>query len=145
MDKEFYKDNISGIAKNIDDWIEEGFNLIVSLVKENGGFLKTPQCDEKPPLCAFYEDYEGMEYHTWIQGLHYDDELGLCICTNEMLDNYQYDNDYQFEYYWNFEGKDLEELEKALDDASYYVEFDRYDLIKTDTVINLLRGLPAYL
>ena len=62
-----------------------------------------------------------------------------------MLDNYQYDTGYQFGYYFDFEGEDLEELNKALDDEAYYVEFDKYDLVKTDTVVNLLRGLPAYL
>ena len=145
MDKEFYKDNIAGIAKNIDDWVDEGFNLIVSLVIENGGFLKTPQCEEKPYLYAFYEDFDGLTYKVAIQGFHYDEELGLCICTDDTLNNYQYDTGWEFEYYWNFEGDDLDELNKALALPEYYVEFDRYNLVKTDTVINLLRGLPAYL
>lgn len=145
MDKEFYKENLAGISKNISDWIEEGFNLIVSLVKENGGVLKTIQCEEKPTLYAFYEEFDGQQYKIWIQGFRYDEELGLCICTNEMLDNYQYDNGYEFEYYWNFEGNDLTEVNKALDDLSYFVEFDKYDLNKTATILNILAGLPAYL
>ena len=146
MNIEAYKENLSGIAKNISDWIDEGFNLIVSLVIENGGFLRTPQGSDKPNLYAFY-DY-GLSVapsQVAIQGLHYSEELGLCICTDDMLDNYQYDNDYQFEYYFDFEGQDLEELNKALSDPSYYVEFDRYELNRERTIINLLEGLPEYL
>jgi hypothetical protein len=145
MDKEFYKDNLAGIAKNINGWLTEGKDLIIQLIKDNGGVLKTPQCEEKPALYAYYEDFDELEYHVSIQGLRYDEELGLCICTNDMLENYQYDTGYEFEYYRNFEGDDLEHLNKALDDAAYYVEIDRYNPVMQDTLINLINGLPYYL
>lgn len=145
LSKLTFKDALSGISKRIDEWVDEGLTTIIQLVQANGGFLKTPQSDDKPDLTAFYEDFEGLTYKRAIQGLHYDEELGLCLCTNDMLDNYQYDTGYQFEYYWNFEGQDLVELNKALDDAAYYVEWDKYDLVKTDTLLSLIHGLPAYL
>ena len=62
-----------------------------------------------------------------------------------MLANYEYDNHYEFEYYYDFKGMDREHFERALADPSYYVEFDRYELNRARTVINLLKGLPAYL
>ena len=140
-----YRDGLDAIGRRIDEWIEEGKQTIIALVKENGGFLKTPQCDEKPHLYAFYEDFDGLTYKQAIQGLHYDEELGLCLCTNDMLDNYQFDTGYQFEYYWNFEGQDLVELNKALDDAAYYVEFDKYDLLFSETVRAIIVGIGDYL
>lgn len=145
MHENFYKTQLADISANINELVELGRRTIIELVKANGGFLKTPQCEEKPSLFAFYEDMDGRRTAISIQGLHYDEELGLCLCTNDMLDNYQYDTGYQFEYYWNFEGQDAEELNKALEDAAYYVEIDKYDCDVNETILNLIHGLPDYL
>ena len=135
------------IKKAIDDAYEQ----IVTVVKDCGGLLKTPASSDKMTLYAFYESAGSRDIANAateavaIQGLRWDDELGLCICTNDMLDNYQYDNDYQFEYYFDFEGEDLENLNKALDDPAYFVEFDKYDLVYTDTVMSIIGGIADYL
>ena len=65
-----YKEALSGIFHNIDGWLDAGKSLIVSLVIENGGFLPTPQCEEKTSLYAFYEDFEGRKEKVSIQGFH---------------------------------------------------------------------------
>lgn len=125
--------------------IEEGLNTIIDAVKANGGLIKTPACSDKPTLYAYYEDLDELQYHEAIQGLRWDDELGLCICTKSMLDNYQYDTGYNFEYYYDFEGDDAEELEKVLADPSYFVEFEAYGLVRTPTIISILGGIQCYL
>lgn len=131
------------IKKAFDDAYEQ----IITIVKECGGVLKTPASSDKSTLYAFYEsagrgsDWEAVA----IQGLRWDDELGLCICTNDMLDNYQYDTGYEFEYYFDFEGEDLENLNKALDDPAYYVEFDKYGLVYTDTIMSIIGGIADYI
>ena len=140
-----FRDALYGISQRIDEWMKEGLDTIIALVKANGGFLKTPQCEDKPNLYAYYENFIGDKEKTSIQGLHWNDELGLCLCTNDMLDNYQYDTGYEFEYYWNFEGEDLVQLNKALEDAAYYVEIDKYDCCVNETILSLIHGLPAYL
>jgi hypothetical protein len=140
-----YKENLNGIFRNIGDWLDEGKKLIISLVKENGGFLPTPQCEEKPALYVFYEDFDGKEDKVSIQGLRWDDEHGLCLCTNDMLENYQYDTGYFFGYFGDFKEENLEHLNKVLADPAYYVEWDKYNLVSTDTILNLLGGLPEYL
>ena len=146
MDKNnTFKDSLEWINGKIRSGINEGLDTLISLIKENGGFLKTPVSCDKPTLYAFYEDIDGKESRVPIQGFHLSEELGLCICTDEMLDNYQYDTGYQFEYYFDFEGEDLEELNKALDDEAYYVEFDKYDLVYEPTLLSIIHGLPAYL
>lgn len=135
------------IKKAIDDAYEQ----IVTVVKECGGVLKTPAASDKMTLYAFYESAGSRDIANAateavaIQGLRWDDELGLCICTNDMLDNYQFDNKYYFDYYFDFEGEDLENLNKALDDPAYYVEFDKYDLVYTDTVMSIIGGIADYL
>ena len=135
----------------IDKALDNAYEQIITIVKECGGVLKTPASSDKITLYAFYESAGSRDIANAaseavaIQGLRWDDELGLCICTNDMLDNYQYDNDYQFEYYFDFEGEDLENLNKALDDPAYYVEFDKYDLVYADTVRSIIGGIGDYL
>ena len=103
----------------INNAIGTAFEHIIRVVKEYGGVLKTPASSDKVTLYAFYEGFDGKTEGVPIQGLRWDDELGLCICTNDMLENYQFDTGYQFEYYFDFEGEDLENLNKALDDPAY--------------------------
>ena len=148
--KELLKKGCAECEVAIDNALDDAYEYIIKVVKECGGVLKTPACDEKITLYAFYE---GCDYDTAyskvepipIHGLRYDDELGLCICTNDMLDNYQFDTGYQFEDYRNFEGKDKEEIDKVLDCMGYYVEFDKYDLVYADTIRSIIGGIGDYL
>jgi hypothetical protein len=130
------------IAKEeaINKALDNAYEQIITIVKECGGVLKTPACDEKITLHAFYEDFTEN-----IHGLRWDDELGLCICTDSMLDNYTYDTGYHFENYRNFEGRDAEEVEKMLNDMAYYMEFDKYDLVFAPTVRDIIGGIGDYL
>lgn len=129
----------------IDKALDDAYEQIISVVKECGGVLKTPAGFDKITLYAFYEDIDGKTSTEKIHGLRYDDELGLCICTDSMLDNYMFDTGYSFEDYMNFEGDDLENLNKVLDDPAYYVEFDKYDLVYADTVRSIIGGIGDYL
>lgn len=135
------------LEDKINGEIDAAFNLICDIVKEKGGLLKTPQCDEKPALYAYYSDslVDTRIIRENIHGLRWDDELGLTICTDSMLENYTFDTGYGFEDFTNFEGEDLENLEKVLADPAYFVEFDKYDLNRTDTILGLIAGLPYYL
>ena len=139
--RELLKKGCIANKEAIDKALDNAYEQIVAIVKECGGLLKTPASSDKMTLYAFYEDTEEVA----IQGLRWDDELGLCICTNDMLDNYQFDNKYYFDYYFNFDGEDLENLNKALDDPAYFVEFDKYDLVYVDTVMSIIGGIADYL
>ena len=131
--------------------LDDAYEQIIRVVKECGGVLKTPASSDKITLYAFYESAGSRDLanaaseSVAIQGLRWDDELGLCICTNDMLDNYQFDTGYCFEYYYDFAGEDLENLNKALDDPAYYVEFDKYDLLYADTIRSIIGGIGDYL
>lgn len=142
---EAYKNGLEAINQRIRGSFDAALALIINLVKDNGGLLKTPQCEEKPFLYAYYEDFDGRTSRESIHGLRWDEELGLCICTDSMLENYQYDTRYYFDYFYNLEGEDLEELNKVLADPAYFVEFDKYNLGLEDTLLSLVGGLPAYL
>lgn len=125
--------------------LDTAYETIITIVKECGGVLKTPAQDGKITLYAFYEDYDGRTSTESIHGLRWDNELGLCICTDSMLDDYTFDTGYGFGDYRNFEGKDAEEMDKVLDDPAYYVEFDKYDLVYAPTVRAIIGGIGDYL
>ena len=137
--------------RSIDKALDNAFEAIITIVKECGGVLKTPASSDKITLYAFYESTGSRDLANAaseavaIQGLRWDDELGLCICTNDMLDNYQYDTGYCFEYYYDFTDEDLEHINKVLDDPAYYVEFDKYDLVYADTIRAIIGGIGDYL
>ena len=135
----------------IENALANAYEHIIRVVKEYGGVLKTPASSDKITLYAFYESVGSRDLANAaseavaIQGLRWDDELGLCICTNDMLENYQFDTGYYFDYYYDFAGEDLEHINKVLDDPAYYVEFDKYDLLYADTIRSIIGGIGDYL
>lgn len=146
INKNALKEYALRCEESIDNALDNAYETIITIVKECGGVIKTPASSDKITLYAHYES-DGIRASEAvpIQGLRYDEELGLCICTNDMLDNYQFDTGYQFEYYFDFKDKDAEELDKLLDNPAYYVEFDLYDLMYADTIRSIIGGLPDYL
>ena len=144
INKNALKEYAARCEESIDKALDNAYETIITIVKECGGVLKTPAQDGKITLYAFYEDYDGRTKTENIHGLRWDDELGLCICTDSMLENYTFDTGYGFGDYRNFEGKDAEELDKLLDDPAYYVEFDKYDLVYASTVRAIIGGIGDY-
>jgi hypothetical protein len=142
----YYKMTLEATGNRLKAEIEEAYKTIVELVRENGGLVKTPAASDKPAMHAVYDG--GLQPGTQevsIQALRWDDELGLTMCTNDMLENFQFDTGYCFDYFFDFEGEDAEHLEEVFADPAYFVEFDKYDLDRTQTILNLIAGLPAYL
>lgn len=147
MDNEVNKLKIKNASGVISAAYDYALKAIVEVVKENGGLIKTPaETGARPTLYAFYEDYSGAVNKVAIHGIRWDEENGLTICTDDMLENYQFDNDYCFEYFYDFvEGDDRQHLENALNDPAYFVEMDKYDLVRDETIKSIVSGLDSYL
>ena len=141
------KDKIQSANRSIRAAYDDALKAIIEVVKSNGGLIKTPaETGARPTIYAYYEDFDGLVYRRSIHGLRWDEENGLTICTDDMLENYQFDNDYCFEYFYDFvEGDDAEHIQKALEDPAYFVEFDAYDLQKDETIASIVSGLEYYL
>lgn len=139
-------DKFDAIDNIIGQQVNEGYETLIDLCKANGGFFPTMPTEDKCPLKAYYEDgFTGEGYDRTIYGFHYDERDGLQICTDDMIDNYEYDTDYTFDTREDCEGEDLEQMEKMLADASYYVSFDDYCLRNHDTIMSILNGITMYL
>ena len=141
------KDKIHNASAILTNAYVEALKAIVEVVKENGGLIKTPaETGSRPTLFAYYEDFDGLVYKKAIHGIRWAEELGLTLCTDDMLENYQFDTGYMFEYFYDFvEGDDAEHIQKALDDPAYFVELDAYDLVRDDTIKSIINGLESYL
>ena len=141
------KDKIQNANRSIRAAYDDALKAIVEVVKANGGLIKTPaETGARPTLYAYYEDFDCLVYRKAIHGLRWDEENGLTICTDDMLENYQFDNGYYFEYFYDFvEGDDAEHLQKALENPAYFVEFDAYDLQRDETIKSIISGLESYL
>lgn len=141
------KDKIQNANRSIRAAYDDALKAIIEVVKANGGLIKTPaETGARPTIYAYYEDFDGLVYRRSIHGLRWDEENGLTICTDDMLENYQFDNNYCFEYFYDFvEGDDAEHIQKALEDPAYFVEFDAYDLQKDETIASIVSGLEYYL
>ena len=141
--------NIKERAINASDFIRRAFESaedeLIGILKECGGFIDTRVCNERPTLYAV-DTIHSEDMVSAIQAIRYNEEDGqIYILTNTELDNYQYDNGYQFEYYYNFEGKDEEHLNDAMKDITYFRELrDGYTDVRA-TINNIVSGLYAYL
>jgi hypothetical protein len=139
-------DKIKAINNSFNEIYDNALKAIIEVVKANGGFIDTKASTLAPTLYAFYEDFDCNIYRTAIHGLRWDDELGLTLCTDEMLENYQYDKGYCFEYFYDFvEGDDAEHIEDALNDTAYFIEFDGHNLQKNETIQSIISGLAVRL
>ena len=141
------KDKIQNASRNIIAAYDDALKAIIEVVKANGGLIKTPaEPSSRPTLYAYYEDYSSMVDKVAIHGIRWDDELGLTLCTDEMLENYQFDKGYYFEYFYDFVvGDDAEHIQKALEDPAYFVEMDKYNLVRDETIKSIISGLDCYL
>lgn len=134
------------IEDRINKALSDAEAQIITIVKECGGVLKTlPEYGKATPY-AFFEDYfSGRRTTERILGIRYDEENGISLCTESMLDNYMYDTGYAFESYSDFEGKDAEEIHKVLDDASYYMSIDDDNIVWAATIRYLIGCIGDYL
>ena len=141
------KDKIHNASAILTNAYVEALKAIVEVVKANGGLIKTPaETGYRPILYAYYEDFDCLVYRRAIHGLRWDEENGLTLCTDDMLENYQFDNGYYFEYFYDFvEGDDAEHIQKALENPAYFVDFDAYELQKNETIASIVSGLEYYL
>lgn len=127
-------------------------NALIQIVKEHNNFIPLIPTEDKIEVCVFREkdSYDcavsEMESEN-IFGLRYVEGEGLFVCTETCLENYEYDNDYDF----NFNGlavlydEDIEHINKALDNLDYYVDFDDNNIVESTSLISVLSGIQYYL
>lgn len=147
MDKENLKTRVHMAFNALVNANDKALNDLINIVRDAGGMLLTPYSTDKPSIWAYTynspsdEDIEIVP----IQAIAYDENEGLMVITDTEMRNYEYDNGYEFEYFYDFEGTDKEHYDDLVKDITYFRELnDGYTDVRK-TVFSILAGLEEYL
>ena len=127
--------------------LSQAITDLTEIVKANGGKILTPPSMDKPTIYAYtYGNIDNSALDTeTIQAIAYDEVEGLMVITETEMSNYEYDNGYQFEYTYDYEGEDKEHYEDMVKDLTYFRELDDSHTAMYDTIFSILCGLESYL
>lgn len=125
-------------------------NCLIEIVKAHGNFIPLIPTENQIEVCIFVEkdSYDcavsEMESEN-IFGLRYVEGEGLFVCTETCLENYEYDNEYDFNGFTALDDENIKHINKALDDLAYYVDFDEDYIVKSTSLISILSAIQYYL
>ncbi len=143
--------NIKERAQNASNTLRQTYdsltNELIAIIKANGGLIDTRVCNDNPTLYAVVEGGGMGEYEQEaIQAIRYNEEDGqIYILTNTELDSYAYSTGNYFDFYYDFEGRDKEYFEDAINDFSYFRMLnDGYTDVRT-TIFNIISKLFTYI
>lgn len=153
MDKELGRKAMDALVAFINER-DKAINTLVEIVKAKGGFIRTVPSENTTPIQVM-KDYSGgdLDYNaeaSTVYGIRYIEyeNQGLCLCTEEKLKDYEWDNDYEFDFpvEENINDKELtKHLDEMLGDECYFESFDEDTFIKSTSIIALLNGITQYL
>ena len=123
---------------------DTSIDTLAGIIREAGGFIPTLPASDKPRLVAIQDFGAGEIDDVTIYGLR-EHEGEVFLFTKDNLDNYEYENKYCFEYLYDFEGKDLEEINKALSNLGNFSSIYDDEILRSATIYSILAGLENYL
>ena len=122
---------------------DNSIDTLAGIIHDAGGFIPTLPTSDKPRLNAFY-DYSGYVDVVNIFGLReHDGEVFLF--TNNNVEDYEYEHNYWFKYLYDFKGKDLIQINKALSDIANFSSIYDEEILRSATIYSILAGLENYL
>lgn len=119
-------------------------NALIQIVKEHNNFIPLIPVAGKPEVCV-YNDCNDYYPNEIIFGIQYVEGEGLFVCTETCLDNYEYDNDYEFFSYLEPTEEDIKHINTALESLAYYVSFDEDSIVQSTSLISILATIQHYL
>jgi len=146
MDKENLTIRAQMAFRGLSTAINKAEADLISIIRDYGGIIPTPAADDKPALYLYAYASSDLSIDLFpIQAVAFDEGEGLMIISNTEMANYEYDNDYEFDYYGNFYGKDLEHYRDMVKDITYFRELnDGYTDVPA-TIFSILADLASYL
>ena len=122
---------------------DTSIDTLAGIIRDAGGFIPTLPTSDKPRLNAFF-NYGGEVDSVTIFGLReHDGEVFLF--TNNNVENYEYEHNYWFKYLYDFKGKDLIHINKALSDIANFSSIYDDGIMRSSTIYSILEGLENYL
>ena len=122
---------------------DNSIDTLAGIIREAGGFIPTLPAGDKPRLNAFLLYGEEVELVTIFGLREHDGEVFLF--TNNNVEDYEYENTYWFKYLYDFNGKDLMQINKALSDIANFSSIYDEEVLRSATIYSILAGLENYL
>ena len=121
----------------------KSIDTLAKIIRDAGGFIPTLPTSDKPRLNAFLLYGDEVELVTIFGLREHDGEVFLF--TNNNVEDYEYENTYWFKYLYDFYGKDLIHINKALSDIANFSSIYDDEILRPATVYSILEGLENYL
>ena len=118
-------------------------DTLAGIIRDAGGFIPTLPTSDKPRLNAFLLYGDEVELVTIFGLREHDGEVFLF--TNNNVEDYEYENTYWFKYLYDFNGKDLIQINKALSDIANFSSIYDEEVLRSATIYSILEGLENYL
>ena len=122
---------------------DNSIDTFAGIICEAGGFIPTLPTSDKPRLNAFLLYGDEVELVTVFGLREHDGEVFLF--TNNNVEDYEYEHNYWFKYLYDFKGKDLIQINKALSDIANFSSIYDDEILRSATIYSILAGLENYL
>ena len=144
MNKENALIHARNAFRSLNAAFEKAEKDLIAIVQEMGGIIRTPVSDDKPTL---YADVFNCIDNTALDGeaiyaIAYDDSEGLMILTETEMENYEFDNDFEF---GDDETADKAAYEDMTKDITYFRDLNDGYTDYRGTIYSILAGLESYL
>ena len=122
---------------------DNSINTLAGIIRDAGGFIPTLPTSDKPKLTGFLRYGDEVDVVTIFGLREHDGEVFLF--TNNNVEDYEYEHTYWFKYLYDFNGKDLIHINKALSDIANFSSIYDDEILRSATIYSILEGLENYL
>ena len=136
-------ENVHNAFDSLKSARDNSIDTLAGIIREAGGFIPTLPTSDKPRLNAFLLYGAEVELVTIFGLREHDGEVFLF--TNNNVEDYEYENTYWFKYLYDFNGKDLIQINKALSDIANFSSIYDEEVLRSATIYSILSGLENYL
>ena len=136
-------ENVHNAFDSLKSARDNSIDTLAGIIREAGGFIPTLPTSDKPRLNAFLLYGDEVELVTVFGLREHDGEVFLF--TNNNVEDYEYENTYWFKYLYDFNGKDLIQINKALSDIANFSSIYDEEVLRSATIYSILSGLENYL
>lgn len=122
---------------------DTSIDTLAGIIRDAGGFIPTLPTSDKPKLTGFLRYGDEVDVVTIFGLREHDGEVFLFTSNN--IEDYEFENTYWFKYLYDFYGKDLIHINKALSDIANFSSIYDDEILRSATIYSILEGLENYL
>ena len=122
---------------------DTSIDTLAGIIRDAGGFIPTLPTSDKPKLTGVLRYGDEVDVVTIFGLREHDGEVFLFTSNN--IEDYEFENTYWFKYLYDFYGKDLIHINKALSDIANFSSIYDDEILRSATIYSIIEGLENYL